>query len=136
MADAKTIHCSLITPDHPVFACDATSVTLHAHDGAIGFLRNRAPMLCKLGVGALTVASTDETRHYFLDGGFAQMRDNELTILTERAEVAGDIDPAGAESELAQAMAMGGADPASRAAKDAALTRARARKRVAASSGR
>ena len=131
MADAKTLHCSVVTPDREVLVCDATFVAIPAHDGEIGILRNRAPLLCKLGIGELRIEAADQKRRYFLDGGFAQMLENELTILTERAESAGDIDPSQVESELARAVAMTASDTPSREAKNLALARARARKRIA-----
>ncbi len=111
--------------------CDATMVALPAHDGELGFLANRAPLLCKLGVGELRVSSVDGDQRFFLDSGFAQMLNNELTILTEGAEAASDIDLAQVETELQDASAMPAADPASRTAKDLAVARAKARKRVA-----
>ncbi len=132
MPDPKALHCSVITPDELVLECDATFVTLPAHDGQVGFLRDRAPMLCKLGVGELRIEAPDGNRRYFLDGGFAQMLDNQLTILTDRADPAGDIDQAGADAELTEAIAMQAPDQASRDAKDLALARARARRRLAA----
>lgn len=135
MADTKTIHCNLITPDRQVLECDAISISLPAHDGKIGFLKNRAPLLCKLGAGELCIVTADEKHRYFLDGGFAQMLSNDLTILTENAEAAADIDAADADQALRKAMEMPGKDHPSRAAKDRALARARARKRIARSSG-
>ncbi len=131
MADGKTLHCNLITPDKHVLECDATAVVLAAHDGEIGFLRDRAPLLCKLGVGALRISSDAGEQRYFLEGGFAQMLDNELTILTERVEAASDIDAAEAEAEFKQAVAMTATDADSRRTKDCALARARARKHAA-----
>lgn len=129
---ADTLHCNVITPEKSVIECDATSVVLPAHDGEIGFLKNRAPLLCKLGMGELRVATLQGDRHYFLDGGFAQMVNNELTILTERADEAASIDPAKAEAELKEAQAMPALDLASREVKDHALARAKLRKRIAA----
>ncbi len=131
MADAKTLHCSVITPDRKVLECDASFVALPAHDGEIGFLTHRAPLLCKLGIGELRIETPHRQRRYFLDGGFAQMLGNELTILTERAESSGDIHLSQVEAELARAAAMTPSDTTSREARDLALARARARKRIA-----
>ncbi|MEE9295204.1 MAG: ATP synthase F1 subunit epsilon [Phycisphaerae bacterium] len=131
MADGKTLRCLLITPEQQVLECDATMVALPVHDGEMGFLTNRAPLLCKLGVGELRVSSVDGDQRFFLDSGFAQMLNNELTILTEGAEAASDIDLAQVEKELQDASAMPAADPALRKAKDLAVARAKARKRVA-----
>ena len=131
MGDTKTINCSLVTPDRQVLDCEAKSVTLTAHDGQIGFLANRAPLLCKLGVGELRVTTQERVERFFVDGGFAQMLNNQLTLLTPSAEAAQDMDPADCDAQLHQAQALPGGDERLRTAKDQAITRARARHRVA-----
>ena len=136
MPDAKTLHCDLITPDQAVLECDAVSVALPAHDGEFGFLMNRAPLLCKLGAGELRIDTVDAKHRYFLDGGFAEMSSNRLTILTQHAEPADKIDPTEAAKALTDALALPTPDPAARQAKSAAITRARARKRLARSTPR
>ena len=136
MPDAKTLHCDLLTPDQAVLECDALSVSLPAHDGEFGFLKNRAPLLCKLGAGELRIDAVDAEHRYFLDGGFAEMSANRLTILTQHAEPADKIDPTEADKALHDALALPTTDPPSRQSKSAAVTRARARKRLARASNR
>ena len=131
MAGDKTLHCTLITPERQVMECDATSVSLPSHDGDVGFLANRAPLLCKLGVGEMRVSLADGDLRFFLDSGFAQMLNNELTVLTESAESAADIDLAKVETELSEASAMPSSDSDSRQAKNHAVARAKARRRIA-----
>lgn len=131
MADTKTLHCSLLTPDRPILDCDATFIVMPAHDGQIGFLKNRAPLLCKLGIGELRIELPEGRRRFFIDRGFAQMLDNELTILTQHAEDADKIDADGADATLKEALALTADDGAARTARDLAITRARARARIA-----
>ena len=135
MAGDKTLHCTLITPERQVMECDATSVSLPSHDGEVGLLANRAPLLCKLGVGEMRVSSVDGDLRFFLDSGFAQMLNNELTVLTESAENAADIDTSQVETELQEASTMPSSDLQSRQAKDYAVARAKARKRIARAAG-
>ena len=61
---------------------EATSVRFPAQDGMVGVGPNHAPMISLVGVGALTLRAGDE-RAWFIDmsGGFAEVRDNLLTIL-------------------------------------------------------
>ena len=80
---SKTFLCSVVTPERAVLECEATFVAMPAHDGEIGILHNRAPLLCRLGVGRLRVESTSEKHVLFVSGGFAEMVANRLTILTE-----------------------------------------------------
>jgi F-type H+-transporting ATPase subunit epsilon len=101
MAGNKTFHCQLITPEAAMVDVHADQVVFTAHDGEVGILLNRAPLLCKLGIGEMRVTTEQSTQRFYVDGGFAHVIDNEVTILTERALAAEDIDPAEVEQELA-----------------------------------
>ncbi len=101
MAGNKTFHCQLITPEAAMVDVHADQVVFTAHDGEVGILLNRAPLLCKLGIGEMRVTTEQGTQRYYVDGGFAHVIDNEVTVLTERALAAEDIDSAEAEQELA-----------------------------------
>lgn len=79
-------HCDIVTPDQEVFKQSVSSVVLPAHDGYLGILTNRAPLLVRLGAGRLTATlSGGGTRAFEIRGGVAQMKDNKLTVLTEAA---------------------------------------------------
>ena len=101
MAGNKTFHCQLITPEAAMVDVHAEQVVFTAHDGEVGILLNRAPLLCKLGIGEMRVTTEQGTQRFYVDGGFAHVIGNEVTILTERALAAEDIDPAEAKQELA-----------------------------------
>lgn len=87
-----TFHCSVVTPERAVLDCEASFVALPAHDGEIGIMRGRAPLLCRLGIGELRIKAVAENHVFFIDGGFAQMVDNRLTLLTEEARRPDEID--------------------------------------------
>ncbi len=101
MGGTKTFHCQLITPEGAMLDVHADQVVFTAHDGEVGILLNRAPLLCKLGIGEMRVTTEQGTQRFYVDGGFAHVIDNEVTILTECALAAEDIDPAEAKQELA-----------------------------------
>lgn len=110
-----SFQCTIVTPDRQVLDEQAASVVLPAHDGQVGILTGRAPLLVKLGVGVLTVTPTGGRPAVSLvvDGGIAQMKDNRLTILTQDALPPDQIDPAAAAAELAEATALRVTDEAS-----------------------
>jgi F-type H+-transporting ATPase subunit epsilon len=83
-----TFHLSVITPERAVLEAEATFVVFPAWDGEVGILRNRAPLLYRLGKGELRVQSPAGNRSLEVEGGFAQMVENRLTILTEQAREA------------------------------------------------
>lgn len=103
MAADKTFECSLVTPERKVFDKKVTFVAIPAHDGEIGIMHNRAPLMCKLGIGLLRLDVDGIEERYFIDGGFAQVVKNKVTILTEQARAAGEVDRAEVEKTLAAA---------------------------------
>ena len=87
---AKTFHCSLVTPEAAVFEGEVSYANIPAHNGQLGVLPGRAPMLMQMGQGLLRLNLPDGTlQRYRLEGGFIQMDENRLTLLSERAEEAG-----------------------------------------------
>jgi F-type H+-transporting ATPase subunit epsilon len=103
---ANTFHCSVITPERAMLETEATFVAFPAHDGEVGILKNRAPLLYRMGIGELRVESPEGNHVLFVAGGFAQMVDNRLTLLTEQAKRIDEIDPAAVERALAEARDM------------------------------
>ena len=132
MARTDTFQCSVITPERAVLETDATFVAFPAHDGEVGILRDRAPLLFKMGIGVLRVETPEAKHKFFVDGGFAQMVDNRLTLLTEQARPVAEIDRAAADKarEEAQALPASGGE-AEMAARQRAQQRARVLERIA-----
>lgn len=95
--------CTVITPEATVLESEATSAVIPAYDGEIGILRNRAPMLCRLGYGVMRLETPQGQRRLFVDAGFAQVVDNKLTVLTDDAMAPEQIDTQSVNAELAEA---------------------------------
>jgi F-type H+-transporting ATPase subunit epsilon len=127
---AKTFKFLLITPERVVVDREATFVAFPAFDGELGVLANRAPLIARLGAGELRVESPQGEARYFVAGGFAQMVDNKLTILSEEARPPSELDRAKAAAELSAALTAPARDEAALAARDRAVARARALVRV------
>jgi F-type H+-transporting ATPase subunit epsilon len=130
MAPSDNFHCSVVTPERAVLECDAKFVALPAWDGEVGILKGRAPLLCKLGIGRLRIETADEKHVLFVDGGFAEMLGDQLTILTEDARVPDELDRQTASSDLDAARALAVTDDASFEARQKALQRARTQLRL------
>ena len=125
MAD-QTFQLSVITPDRSVLETEATFCAFPAHDGEIGIQAHRAPLLVKLGVGWLRAESAEGTQRILVDGGFAQMVDNRLSVLTEYAQKPEELDPEQARADLAKAEELPAESDFEFAARQRALARARA----------
>jgi F-type H+-transporting ATPase subunit epsilon len=126
-----SIQCVVVTPERTLLDETVESAVIPLYDGELGILPGHTPLIGRLGYGALRVRSGGVERRYFLDGGFAQFRDNVLTILTQRALSPGQIDPTAAEQELERARALAAGTDLQRTEKDRALARARALIRLA-----
>ena len=124
MARNETFHCSVITPERAVLEADATFVAFPAHDGEVGILPGRAPLLFKMGIGELRVESPEGNHTFFVDGGFAQMVENRLTLLTEQAKALEEIDRAAVERALDEAKGMPMVTESEFAARQRAVRRA------------
>lgn len=135
MARNDTFHCSVITPERAVLEADATFVAFPAHDGEVGILPGRAPLLFKMGAGELRVESPQGNQVLFVDGGFAQMVENRLTLLTEAARKIEEIDPAAVEKQFAEAHSMPMKTDAEFKARQRVLRSAQAQRQILARRG-
>lgn len=123
--------CMVVTPEAQVMNEKVTQVILPAHDGLVGILTDRAPLLLKLGLGPLRVdLPSNERRYYFIDGGIAQMKDNQLTILTQEATAASEIDAEAARAEYQEAAARRITDPHSYEERQRGMDRGRAKQQL------
>ena len=92
MTDSRQFLCTVVTPEKIVLERQVRFAAVPAHDGEIGFLKGRAPLVVKLDVGRLRVETDEGTEELFIDGGFAEMVHDKLTILTEDARRPEDLD--------------------------------------------
>lgn len=107
MAHANKVELMVITPERQVLADQGDVVVIPAHDGELGVLPQRAPLMCELGIGSLYYRSGGRTQRVFIDGGFAQVLDNRVTVLSGNAlkqeevtaEVVSKADQAAAKAE-------------------------------------
>ncbi|HEY8747346.1 MAG TPA: ATP synthase F1 subunit epsilon [Tepidisphaeraceae bacterium] len=101
-----SFQCVVVTPERQALDESVSQVILPAWDGETGILTDRAPLLVKLGTGVLRVdPASGPSRKFMIDGGIAQMKSNRLTILTNEAMAAEDIDAESARAQYAEAEA-------------------------------
>jgi F-type H+-transporting ATPase subunit epsilon len=124
--------CTVVTPEQQAFDASITQAILPAHDGLIGILTDRAPLLVRLGTGPLRLdLAAGRSQYYFVDGGVAQMKDNKLTIVTGEAVASDQIDYESARAEFAEATAAKATDENSAKDREHRLERARAKQAMA-----
>ena len=124
--------CVVVTPEEQTLDESVTQVILPAHDGEIGILTHRAPLLVKLGLGPLRLdLANGQQRTLYVEGGVAQMKDNRLTILTQQAIVPEKISRESARAEMAEAQSQRITDQRSFDDRQRRLARARAMESLA-----
>jgi F-type H+-transporting ATPase subunit epsilon len=86
MTVANKIQCNVVTPERSLLDEPVEYASIPAWDGQIGIADLRAPLLVKLGDGILRLDyAGGSSRSFFIGGGFAQVKDNRLSILTTEA---------------------------------------------------
>ena len=92
MADRLTLE--IATPTRMVIAETADEVVLPGSEGSFGVLPGHAPFLTTLGIGEATYRVGRDEYHLALVGGFAEVRNDKVIVLTDLAERADEIDRA------------------------------------------
>lgn len=82
------LHVVVISPETTVFDGEADGVVVPAWDGEIGILRGHAPLMAILGAGEMRVTQGGTIHRFELKGGFVQVTDNVVTVLSEKAGIA------------------------------------------------
>ncbi len=126
----KKLQVVVVTQEKTLLDELAEYVSLPLYDGELGVLPGRSPLIGRLGYGELRTRLGEEVRRYFVDGGFAQIRDDVVTLLTSRALPLNAIDPAAAARELEKAQEKPARTDHDYAEKTKAVARARAMVRV------
>jgi F-type H+-transporting ATPase subunit epsilon len=79
---------SLISPEAVLFEGEAAAVVAPAFDGEVGILEDHAPMMTLLGNGVLRLGGGGSDQRFNIEGGFLQVVDNTVRIVTEKATAA------------------------------------------------
>ena len=134
-ASGKQLQVVIVTPEKTLLDETVDFVALPLYDGELGVLPGRAPLIGRLGYGELRTKQGETVQRYYVDGGFAQIRENVVTVLTNRALTAIAIDPAGAARELEKAQEQPAISDQEFDEKSKELARARAMIRVGSRKG-
>ena len=127
----KRLQCVVVTPEKTWLDELVDSVVLPIYDGELGILPGHTPVIARLGYGELRTKVGGENRRYFVDGGFAQVRDDVVTVLTHRAIPAQQLDAVTAAKELERAESQRAVTDLEFADQQRAVDRARGMIRVA-----
>jgi len=120
----------VVTPEATALAEQVDFVALPLYDGELGVAANHSPMIGRLGYGELRLKTGDRVSRYYVDGGFVQVADNVVSVLTNLARPAGELDATAAREELEAARSSVANSPELMDIRDRKVAQARAKLRV------
>lgn len=92
---AKAFNVDVVSPEATVWSGEATFVVARTTEGEIGIMADHEPVMAALATGAVKIESESEKVTIGVHGGFLQILNNQVTLLTDRAELTtGDADDA------------------------------------------
>lgn len=90
----------VVAPDKTVWDASAEEVILPSITGQLGILSGHAPLLTALDIGVMRVRTNKEWIPLALFGGFAEVEEDQVTILVNGAEKGEDIDKEAAQAKF------------------------------------
>ena len=102
---ADKLHFSLVSPERELFAGEVDQVDIPGTEGDLGIFANHSPLMAAIRTGAITVYNDGEQTQYFVQGGFADVTSEGLTVLAERAGPLGSLTADVLTSDIAAAEA-------------------------------
>ncbi|MEM9136621.1 MAG: ATP synthase F1 subunit epsilon [Cyanobacteria bacterium P01_F01_bin.42] len=98
-----TLTVRVIAPDKTVWDNSAEEVILPSTTGQLGILTGHTPLLSALEVGVMRVRSDNDWTAIALMGGFAEVEDDQVTVLVNGGEIGNDIDRESARAAFSSA---------------------------------
>jgi F-type H+-transporting ATPase subunit epsilon len=130
MADQPSLRCIIVTPERLLLDERTDFVAVPIYDGEMGILKGRAPCVCLLGHGALRLRAGDRTERYYVAGGFLQVLQDTVTVLTDTAIPVAQLNAETIERERAATALMSASDDEAAERKSEAVARVYAQKRL------
>ena len=126
------IKCMVVTPEETAVEQMCVFIALPLYDGEKGVGADHAPMIGRLGNGELRLRTSEgQVNRYFVEGGFVQIAENEVSIMTSRAIPSTKLDAESIRSTLTSSQAEKTSSWEDLEAKEKAVDLARAQLRLA-----
>jgi len=94
---ASTMQVLVATPEREVYRGEANFLVAPGAAGELGIMPKHTPLLSALAVGELRITHGEEVDEVFVSGGFIEVQPDMITVLSDSAERAHDIDEAAAK---------------------------------------
>lgn len=88
---AKPFHVDVVSPEATVWSGEATVVIARTPEGELGIMADHEPLMGALTTGAVEIeAESGERTTIGVHGGFIQVLENRVTLITDRAQITTD----------------------------------------------
>jgi F-type H+-transporting ATPase subunit epsilon len=100
-----SVHCDIVSAEESIFSGLVELVVATGTLGDLGIAPGHAPLMTSLAPGPVRVIKQGgEEEIFFVTGGYLEVQPNIVTILSDSAERAGDLDEAAAEEAKKEAV--------------------------------
>ncbi len=93
---AATMQVLVATVEREVYRGEADFLVAPGAAGELGIMPKHSPLISSLAAGELRITNGDTVDEVFVSGGFMEVQPDMITILSDSAERASDIDEAAA----------------------------------------
>jgi F-type H+-transporting ATPase subunit epsilon len=94
---SMTIHVDIVSAEEEIFSGTATMVFAPAEMGEVGIAPRHTPMLTRLKPGEVRVQTQDgQEKFFYVSGGMLEVQPHVVTVLSDTAIRAKDLDEAAA----------------------------------------
>jgi len=100
---AESLRLEVVTPSRRVLEARASEVRIPGALGELGVLPGHTPLLTSLGTGEVSWTDGNTTGRLVVQGGFAEVQPDAVTVLASIAETVDEIDVETARTTLAEA---------------------------------
>jgi F-type H+-transporting ATPase subunit epsilon len=126
----SVLECIIVTPEATALQTPARFVAVPLYDGELGIAPGHSPFIGRLGYGELRVEEGGKTQRLYVDGGFVQVVNNQVAVLTNHAIPVEKLDAAVAREQLSAAKNRPANSPELMAIRDRLEQQARAQLRM------
>lgn len=100
---SSNIHVDIVSAEREIFSGEADMVFAPAEQGELGIAPRHAPLLTRMKAGTVRVQQGGEEQVFYVSGGILEIQPHVVTVLSDTAQRAADIDEAAAQEAVRKA---------------------------------
>ncbi len=100
---STNIHVDIVSAEREIFSGEADMVFAPGEQGELGIAPRHAPLLTRMKPGTVRVQHGGEEQVFYVSGGILEIQPHMVTVLSDTAQRAADIDEAAAQEAVRRA---------------------------------